>query len=131
MLFLPLQILANGFFLNPDAAIRSAWDVMDWAVVLSTTATLIINTVTCGSAPVQTIVFTHLPVYVRVILCVRALRPLRTISLVPQMRRVIYDVLLGWKQLLFGVLVLFFAIFMFASLGVQVGGVRWAGPTCT
>ena len=59
------QILANGFFLNPDAAIRSLWDVFDWAVVLSSAATLIIYTVTCGSS-YQTVVFTHLPVYLQV-----------------------------------------------------------------
>lgn len=57
----------------------------------------------------------------QLILCLRALRPLRTISLVPQMRRVISDVVLGWKQFLRGVLILLFAVFMFASLGVQVG----------
>lgn len=57
----------------------------------------------------------------QIFLCLRALRPLRTISLVPQMRRVLADVVLGWKQFLRGGLVLFFALFMFASLGVQVG----------
>ena len=93
---------------------------MDWAVVLSTSATLIIYTVTCGSAPQQTVVFTRLPAYFRILLCLRALRPLRMISLIPQMRRVISDVVLGWKRLLLGVLILFFFIFMFASLGVQV-----------
>ncbi|CAI8036576.1 Sodium leak channel non-selective protein [Geodia barretti] len=117
---LTLKILANGFFLNPDAAIRSVWDVMDWVVVISSAAVLILNTSVCGAAVRQTLALSHLPLYLVVLLCVRALRPLRAISLVPQMRRVIYDVLLGWKQLLFGVLVLLFAIFMFASLGVQL-----------
>ena len=93
---------------------------MDWVVVLSSTAVLILNTSVCGAAGRQSLAPSHLPPVLLVLLCLRSLRPLRAISLVPQMRRVIYDVLLGWKQLLFGVLVLLFAIFMFASLGVQV-----------
>lgn len=40
------------------------------------------------------------------------------------MRRVLADVVLGWKQFLRGGLILFFALFMFASLGVQVGRVE-------
>lgn len=93
---------------------------MDWVVVLSSAIILIVNTSVCGSAVRQIIVFSHMPPLLRFVLCLRALRPLRTISLVPQMRRVISDVLLGWRQLLYGVLLLFFGIFMFASLGVQV-----------
>lgn len=37
------------------------------------------------------------------------------------MRRVLADVVLGWKQFLLGGVILLFALFMFASLGVQVG----------
>lgn len=61
------QILANGFFLNPDAAIHSLWDVMDWVVVVSSAVVLIIKTVTCGPS-FQTVVFTHLPLYLQVCL---------------------------------------------------------------
>lgn len=61
-------------------------------------------------------------------LCLRALRPLRFISLVPSMRRVVWDVVLGWKKLLLGSILLVSFVFMFASLGVQVcvegGGVE-------
>ena len=53
-------------------------------------------------------------------LCLRALRPLRLISLVPSMRRVVWDVVLGWKKFLLGSILLVSFVFMFASLGVQV-----------
>lgn len=56
----------------------------------------------------------------QIILGLRLLRPLRLISLVPQMRRVIWDVILGWKKFLLGGVLLLLSIFMFASLGVQV-----------
>ena len=36
------------------------------------------------------------------------------------MRRVVWDVMLGWKKFLLGAVLLVFFIFMFASLGVQV-----------
>ena len=55
-----------------------------------------------------------------IVLCLRALRPLRLVSLVPSMRRVVWDVMLGWKKFLLGAILLVFFIFMFASLGVQV-----------
>ena len=56
----------------------------------------------------------------RVLLFFRALRPLRLISLVPKMRHLIYELLLGWRKFfLAGVLLIFF-VFMFASLGVQL-----------
>ncbi len=54
------------------------------------------------------------------LLSLRALRPLRLISLVPSMRHVIYDLLLGWRKFLLGALLLVLFIFMFASLGVQL-----------
>ena len=56
----------------------------------------------------------------RFLLVLRALRPLRLISLLPSMRRVISDVLLGWRDFGKAVVILFSFVFMFASLGVQV-----------
>ena len=35
MLFwLIVKVLANGLILNPNAAIRSLWDILDWIIVL-------------------------------------------------------------------------------------------------
>ncbi len=72
----------------------------------------------------QEVSLRHLPTWMMLFLFLRALRPLRLISLVPSMRRVIWDVFLGWKKFLLGLILLSCFVFMFASLGVQVS-------TCT
>lgn len=61
----------------------------------------------------------------RVFLLLRALRPLRILSLSPGMRGVVWDVARGWKKFLAGVILLFSFMFLFASLGVQVGQWAW------
>ena len=58
--------------------------------------------------------------FVRALLFFRQIRPVRLISLIPSMRQVIDDVLLGWKKLLQAAVLLIFFVFMFASLGVQL-----------
>lgn len=74
----------------------------------------------CDTTASQYITFRNIPVWMRILLVFRALRPLRIISLVPVMRRVVWDVVLGWRKFLLGAILLIFFIFMFASLGVQV-----------
>ena len=74
----------------------------------------------CETAVSQDITFRNIPVWMTVILVFRGLRPLRIISLIPTLRRVVWDVVLGWKKFLLGAILLVFFIFMFASLGVQV-----------
>lgn len=32
--WLLLKILSRGLFLNPEAAVSSVWDVIDWVIVL-------------------------------------------------------------------------------------------------
>ena len=59
-------------------------------------------------------------IFIRVLLFFRQIRPVRLISLIPSMRQVIDDVLLGWKKLLQAAVLLIFFVFMFASLGVQL-----------
>lgn len=57
------QILANGLFLNPNAAIRSLWDALDWLIVLATLATMITYLVLCDPHPIQVwiqYIWTHL-----------------------------------------------------------------------
>lgn len=40
----------------------------------------------------------------------------------PNLRHVIYELLLGWRKFLMAGILLFFFVFMFASLGVQLFG---------
>ena len=48
------------------------------------------------------------------------MRPLRLISLIPNMRQVLDDVILGWRKFLQAAILLIGFMFMFASLGVQL-----------
>ena len=58
-----MQILANGFFFNPHAAIQSLWDVIDWLIVFSTLAVMGVYVHHCGYE-FQTMVSTrNLPVW--------------------------------------------------------------------
>ena len=56
----------------------------------------------------------------RFLLTFRALRPLRLISIIPSIRRVMYELMLGLKKLVFAGILLLLFMFMFASLGVQL-----------
>ena len=74
----------------------------------------------CGAQRVINITLVNLNDGVLVVVFLRALRPLRLISLVNSMRRVVWDVLLGWRKLLSGGILSLMFIFLFASFGVQV-----------
>ena len=74
----------------------------------------------CGAQRVIDITLVNLNDGVLVVVFLRALRPLRLISLLNSMRRVVWDVLLGWRKLLSGGILSLMFIFMFASFGVQV-----------
>lgn len=51
VIVLSIQIFAHGFFFNPHAAIQSVWDVIDWVIVLSTLAVMVVYITQCGSDP--------------------------------------------------------------------------------
>lgn len=44
------QILAHGLLMNPNAAIKSIWDVLDWFILFATFATMITYLASCGPA---------------------------------------------------------------------------------
>ena len=43
--------MAHGFFLNPDAAIKSLWDILDWFILLATFVAMVTYLSLCGPAP--------------------------------------------------------------------------------
>lgn len=58
--------------------------------------------------------------WARVLMVIRALRPLQIISVVPHLRQVISELLEGWPHLLQGIIIMLGFMYMFASLGLQV-----------
>ncbi len=56
----------------------------------------------------------------RALLTIRALRPIRMISLIPSMRRVVLDIIEGWRSFILALFVFLLFLFLFASLGVQL-----------
>ncbi len=56
----------------------------------------------------------------RALLTVRALRPIRMISLLPSMRRVVVDIIEGWRSFILALCLFVLFLFMFASLGVHL-----------
>jgi sodium leak channel non-selective protein len=62
----------------------------------------------------------------QIIMLLRCLRPLRIFSLVPHMRKVIYELCRGFKEILLVSILLVVLIFMFATYGIQMYGGRLA-----
>lgn len=56
----------------------------------------------------------------------RCLRPLRIYNLVPHMRKVVFELCRGFKEILLVVILLIVLMFVFASYGVQLFGGRLA-----
>ena len=58
------QIIANGLFFNPKAAIGSFWDILDWLVVLTNLAGLVTLVNVCGTAPKQIVTLRNIPIWI-------------------------------------------------------------------
>uniref|UniRef100_A0A8C5EDD3 Sodium leak channel NALCN n=1 Tax=Gouania willdenowi TaxID=441366 RepID=A0A8C5EDD3_GOUWI len=106
---LNLKIMADGLFFTPTAVIRDFGGVMDIFIYL-----------------VSLIFLCWLPPDVppdsgaQLLMMLRCLRPLRIFKLVPQMRKVVREVLKGFKEILLVSILLLTLMLVFASFGVQL-----------
>ena len=62
----------------------------------------------------------------QILMLLRCLRPLRIFTLVPHMRKVIYELCRGFKEILLVSILLVVLIFIFASYGIQIYGGKLA-----
>jgi sodium leak channel non-selective protein len=62
----------------------------------------------------------------QLLMILRCLRPLRIFTLVPHMRKVVYELCRGFKEILLVSILLIVLMFVFASYGVQLFGGRLA-----
>lgn len=62
----------------------------------------------------------------QILMIMRCVRPLRIFTLVPHMRKVVYELCRGFKEILLVSILLILLMFIFASYGVQLYGGRLA-----
>ena len=102
-----LKIIAMGFILSKNSYLRDIWNILDFAIVLSTYTIYL---------PVQTI-------NIQGLRTLRILRPLRTISSVKALRMIMNTLISAIPLLrdVFLILFLFFLIFAIAGLQLFAG----------
>ncbi|XP_022657488.1 sodium leak channel non-selective protein-like isoform X3 [Varroa destructor] len=110
-----LKTLADGLLFTPKALVRDAAGVMD--VFVYTVSLIFICWLPEKVPP-------HSPAHL--LLLLRCVRPLRIFSLVPHMRRVVYELCRGFKEILLVSILLIVLIFVFACYGVHLFGGRLA-----
>lgn len=118
-----LKILADGLFFTPKAYIKDVAAVLDVFIFLVSASFLILlpKQVPSGSGA-------------QWLMILRCVRPLRIFTLVPHMRKVVYELCRGFKEILLVSTMLIMLMFVFASYGVQLYGGRLArcnDPTIT
>ncbi|XP_014778996.1 sodium leak channel NALCN [Octopus bimaculoides] len=110
-----LKILASGFFFTPKAVVRDFSGVLD--LFIYTTSLLFLiwmpKNVQAQSGA-------------QVLMILRCLRPLRIFNLVPHMRKVVYELVRGFKEILMVSILLILLMFVFATFGVHLYGGRLA-----
>ncbi|XP_050361500.1 sodium leak channel NALCN isoform X3 [Nymphalis io] len=120
---LALKILADGLFFTPKAYLKDAAAVLDVFIYIVSLTFLcwMPPRVPPGSAA-------------QMLMILRCVRPLRIFTLVPHMRKVVYELCRGFKEILLVSTLLILLMFVFASYGVQLYGGRLArcnDPTIT
>ncbi|EGI66812.1 Sodium leak channel non-selective protein [Acromyrmex echinatior] len=112
---LALKILADGLFFTPKAYIKDVASVLDVFIYI---VSLIFLCWMPKSVPPNS--------GAQLLMILRCVRPLRIFTLVPHMRKVVYELCRGFKEILLVSTLLFLLMFMFASYGVQLYGGRLA-----
>ncbi|XP_058057475.1 sodium leak channel NALCN [Anopheles bellator] len=112
---LALKILADGLFFTPKAYIKDVASVLDVFIYVVSSSFLIWmpRQVPSNSSA-------------QLLMILRCLRPLRIFTLVPHMRKVVYELCRGFKEILLVSTLLILLMFVFASYGVQLYGGRLA-----
>ncbi|RWS10179.1 sodium leak channel non-selective protein-like protein [Dinothrombium tinctorium] len=120
---LTLKTFADGLLFTPKALIKDVAGVMDFFIF----------TVSCVS-------LCWMPQHVapsskeQFLLILRCIRPLRIFNLVPHMKKVVYELCRGFKEILLVSVLLIVLLFVFACYGVHMFGGRLArcnDPTIT
>ena len=124
-----LRVCAYGLFFTPNAVIKDFGGVLDLFIFAVSALFLYMSPRhVSANSPAQ------------LLMLLRCLRPLRIFTLVPHMRKVIYELCRGFKEILLVTVLLLALIFIFANYGVQIYGGKLARcndvkmldkPSCT
>jgi len=108
---LTLKIFAYGLFFTPKALIRDIGGAIDVSVFF---VGLIYLCWLPRNVPPNSVA--------QFLMLFRSARPLRIFILVPDMRKVVYEVCRGFKEILLVSILLVVLMFIFAIFGVQIIG---------
>jgi len=106
-----LKTMADGLFFTPNALLAHVAGIMDFAIF---GVSLVFVIVMPSHVPPQSLQQT--------LLVLRCVRPLRIFSLVPHMRKVVYELCRGFKEIALVSVLLIVLLFVFASVGVHMFG---------
>ncbi|XP_058810825.1 sodium leak channel NALCN isoform X2 [Phymastichus coffea] len=112
---LALKILADGLFFTPKAYIKDVASILDVFIYV---VSLVFLCWMPRSVPPNS--------SAQLLMILRCVRPLRIFTLVPHMRKVVYELCRGFKEILLVSILLILLMFIFASYGVQLYGGRLA-----
>ncbi|CAG2172733.1 unnamed protein product, partial [Oppiella nova] len=106
-----LKTLADGLLFTPNALLAHVAGIMDFFIF---GVSLVFVIVMPSHVPPQSLKQT--------LLVLRCVRPLRIFSLVPHMRKVVYELCRGFKEIALVSVLLIVLLFVFASVGVHMFG---------
>jgi len=108
---LTLKTLADGLLFTPNAYLANVAGAMDFLIF---GVSLLFLCVVPENVPVGS--------WQQTLMVARCVRPLRIFSLVPHMRKVVYELCRGFKEIALVSVLLIVLLFVFASVGVHMFG---------
>ena len=110
-----LKVCAYGLFFTPNAVVKDFGGILDLFIFS-------VSLVFIYLSPEQVMANSG----AQMLMLLRCLRPLRIFTLVPHMRKVIYELCRGSKEILLVSILLVVLIFIFANYGIQIFGGKLA-----
>lgn len=106
-----LKVCAYGLFFTPNAVVKDFGGILDLFIFGVSVIFLYLS-------PKEVVANSG----AQFLMLLRCLRPLRIFTLVPHMRKVIYELCRGFKEILLVSILLVVLIFIFANYGIQIYG---------
>lgn len=110
-----LKVCAYGLFFTPNAVVKDFGGILDLFIFTVSVVFLYLS-------PKEVVANSG----AQFLMLLRCLRPLRIFTLVPHMRKVIYELCRGFKEILLVSILLVVLIFIFANYGIQMYGGKLA-----